>query len=804
MLSVIPPPSRFMTALFAFLVLAVFGLRLQAQDAKGSNDTHYVDDWTHHHVVFSDPGTEQDALDKDWKDRWSHAHDRWLATIHDPRYVNQQRKRNSSGKSFDHSEKDGEGWHSDPWDRGRKGHDGGGDNPPSKSDALKIDWNSPMIAAGEVQPNMFPAKFSFSTTTASCNDFVVYPTGVAGAATAATIAAYSNLYTGGCSGTVPGVSWAFNTGTGYSVTTSPIIVSDATGSQVAFIQSNGGGAQLVLLKWAASPATITTAKGSVSSSSTQVTLTTGITAADIGMQISDTSRACIPANDTIAAFSGTTVTLATATTAGCGTHAGDSLTLTAQSLAVPGVAPTAASAALYRSCTAPCMYTVSLGADDTYSSPYYDYVADDAIFVGDDTGRLHKITGVFYGTTIAEDTGWPVTLNAAALTTSPDYDNTSGYVFVGNTAGVLYSVGTGNVGTTNASIHGTSSDLGDTIIDAPIVDSTAGKVYAFVTTTNGASHTLTGCAVTDFTATITCTGSGSFSSADVGATIASTNGTLNGETITADTSATVATLSATDFAGNITGASITLTDLGSNAVYQFATSFTSGTGTVADIGSGGTGFYLLDGAFDNVYYSSTGGTAGDLWVVGNTGDGGSTGATLYRIPIGAGSAMGTPVAAISGLTDNAAAHEPWPSPITEYCNQTSVGTPCSASAGSTTGGTDYIYFSVDRLETTAGACTNASGQGCLLGYSINTPTSAPTRVGSAEFTTVGSPGCWTTSGISIDNSVPSGTLAGASQIYFIALNGNSAGGPNGQTSASCGTLSTSHTPSAMQESQSAP
>ena len=102
-------------------------------------------------------------------------------------------------------------------------------------------------AAG-VQPNTYPAKFSFSTATASCtSDFVVYPTGAPGATGAANIIAYNNLYTTGCTGTVPSVYWSYNTGTGYAVTTSPTISFD--GSQVAFIQSNGATASLVLLKW---------------------------------------------------------------------------------------------------------------------------------------------------------------------------------------------------------------------------------------------------------------------------------------------------------------------------------------------------------------------------------------------------------------------------------------------------------------------------------------------------------------------------------------------------------------------------
>ena len=121
----------------------------------------------------------------------------------------------------------------------------------------------PAIAAA-VQPNAFPAKYGVSISTANCGgDFVVYPTGQAGATSAATIVAFNQLYSS-CTGS-PSVYWAYNTeGTlaGYSATTSPVLSLD--GSKVAFIQSNGTNAYLVVVKWAAggtltSPATPTSA-----------------------------------------------------------------------------------------------------------------------------------------------------------------------------------------------------------------------------------------------------------------------------------------------------------------------------------------------------------------------------------------------------------------------------------------------------------------------------------------------------------------------------------------------------------------
>jgi hypothetical protein len=90
--------------------------------------------------------------------------------------------------------------------------------------------------------NTFPAKYSFSTTTESCSDYVVFPTGVGG--TNATLIAYNNIYATTCTGTVPTVAWAYNTG-GTSIL-SPVISYD--GTQVAYIQTSSNVASLVILK----------------------------------------------------------------------------------------------------------------------------------------------------------------------------------------------------------------------------------------------------------------------------------------------------------------------------------------------------------------------------------------------------------------------------------------------------------------------------------------------------------------------------------------------------------------------------
>jgi hypothetical protein len=78
---------------------------------------------------------------------------------------------------------------------------------------------------------------------------VVYPTGLEGSSTQASIVAYNNLYSG-CGGTVPSVYWAYNTVEG-TIQSSPVFSID--GTQLAFMQADtSGGSSLVLLKWKAS------------------------------------------------------------------------------------------------------------------------------------------------------------------------------------------------------------------------------------------------------------------------------------------------------------------------------------------------------------------------------------------------------------------------------------------------------------------------------------------------------------------------------------------------------------------------
>lgn len=185
-------------------------------------------DWSHRHLIFSQPGTRQQ-----------------LALVaSDPRYWQQVYRR---GQQLALPIREAlEADHFDAHAAAR----------PTKSRKLKRDWSETMGTGASVGAGNFPAKFSFDSTTANCDsatqpDFVVMSTGLPSSSSQASIVAFDNLYSG-CTGTVPLSYWAYNT-TGSApgtIRTSPALSRD--GSQIAFVQTDGiSAATLVLLKWAA-------------------------------------------------------------------------------------------------------------------------------------------------------------------------------------------------------------------------------------------------------------------------------------------------------------------------------------------------------------------------------------------------------------------------------------------------------------------------------------------------------------------------------------------------------------------------
>jgi hypothetical protein len=349
------------------LGLLGFSVISQAQASLDSQESVPItNDWSHTHVVFSKPATRAQGARVEQDARyWQQLYRRQMAM---PLPSEQVGLSSNSNRAQD--------------------------------------WSENMRTNATVGAGNYPAKFSFSLTTANCGsatqpDFTVYNTGLAGSGTQASIVALDNLYSG-CGGTVPKVYWAYNTGG--TIATSVALSFD--GKQLGFVQTLAGSARLVLLKWAAS---------------------------------------------------------------------------TTQTVGSPGT-PTVVTLASYPTCTAPCAASIPLtdssgtAHDDTTSSLFYVYSQDTA-YVGDSGGWLHQFTGVFKGTPAEVRTGgWPVHVNpltSKALSVAV-HDIASGNTFVGDAGGFLYRVSSAGSVTASGRL-----DYGVGIVQGPIIDPTIGVVYVF-------------------------------------------------------------------------------------------------------------------------------------------------------------------------------------------------------------------------------------------------------------------------------------------------------------------------------------
>ncbi len=211
----------------------------------------YPEDWTHHHVVFSDPGTLHEASGRG-------SFDSWYKTITDPRFAIQRHR------------------------RGEHPHHGQGNQGPQTPPPLDRDWSAPLGGAG-VAPGMYPAKWQFSVSNApTCTDFVVFPVNQAGASgTQPNLVGYQNLYvnaggTGFCPGTAPTILFSYFVGTG-TVQTSPVLGYSA--GQVAYVESIAGGSKFHVLTGAGTGASNGTVAAPVAPG-------TGNTATDVAVTLS--------------------------------------------------------------------------------------------------------------------------------------------------------------------------------------------------------------------------------------------------------------------------------------------------------------------------------------------------------------------------------------------------------------------------------------------------------------------------------------------------------------------------------------
>lgn len=360
--------ARFLRLGVALSGLAVLGWVLTGHASEPAREGMPID-WSHRHVIFSEPSTFEQIAQ----------------VTSDPRYW-QQWYRNNVQRAL-------------PTDANSAGDATAADSLTTEANSAGA-WSESMGSGASVGAGNYPAKYVSHINTASCTDYVVFNTGLAGSATQASVVAYTNLYATGCAAPNPKTYWAYNTGG--TVLTSPAFSQD--GTQVAFVQTNGLLGALVLLKWKAS------------------------------------------ATETVSN---------------------------------PGTMGFVSNAA-YRTCTAPCMTRIFLvdgsgtQINDTTSSAFPDY-NHDVLWVGGALGWLHEISGAFLGTPGEVRTGgFPVQVNNTTSISSPVYDRTSGNVFVGDASGFFYRVSPTGVVTQSGQI-----DHGAGLVAGPVIDSTAEKIYVF-------------------------------------------------------------------------------------------------------------------------------------------------------------------------------------------------------------------------------------------------------------------------------------------------------------------------------------
>lgn len=635
-------------------LVTISSILITGQPASQRSPRHIglPDDWSHHHLVFSNPGTYEQAVARG-------TYGEWLRLQYDTRFILQQMKRNgtSAGGYSPRVEME-------PLTEPRRG--GLPFRPVRRPfTPLKGDWSMDLGSGAKVGPGQSPAKYTFSPiATPDCNiDFVAFNTSLIGTSSQASIVAYNNLYTSGtptpfCSGGSPKVDWAYNTNGG-QIVTSPALSID--GTQLAFVQSTSSVASLVLLKWKnnsssspSGPVSLTTTPKamsgcSTSGSSTTLTCTTGTFASgDVGTAISGTS---IPVGTTITGYtSATKVTLSQAVTVASGS-----------SETVSDFSASVVSPANYRACTLPCMTSIFLSGapNDLNSAPFYDY-GNDVLYVGDNSGKLHKFQNIFVSGAPGEvSSGWPVAVSGNVLT-SPVLDSSSGDVFVADSGGFLYSYDSGGTLTGNSSQLAINGSKG--IVDGPLVDSSAHTVYVFVgqdgsTATGHNCDNSTGCdGVFQFSITSFITSTG-----NTGTLCASADQSTWG----------------------------TGSNCGSESVF----------------GKGSASTVLYDGSFDQLYYNGSG---GNLWTCGATP---TPSAKVNFSPLSGFNQSGTPHLFIANgdntaLTSGASTC----SPVTEIYN--------------TSTSTDWIFLSVTAngsMSACTGPCgysfnvTSTPSSGCSSG-----------------------------------------------------------------------------------------
>jgi hypothetical protein len=121
---------------------------------------------------------------------------------------------------------------------------------------------------------------------------------------------------------------------------------------------------------------------------------------------------------------------------------------------------------------------------DTRSSPWIDYPTDTA-YLATDNGRLWKIHPVFSGTPALAGAPFPIVIHQGngSVMTSPTLDVT-GNIYLGAANGILYSTNVNAATPTVTSLLVGGGATNGGILDAPLLDSVGGSVFA-ISSNNG-------------------------------------------------------------------------------------------------------------------------------------------------------------------------------------------------------------------------------------------------------------------------------------------------------------------------------
>jgi hypothetical protein len=712
--------ARFFRLGGGFVGLVLLGCVLTGEAAKPARRGIAVPtDWTHSHLVFSQPGSVELAM----------------RLQQDPRFA-QQLYRRTQLLRLPSAQREGGGiglWQL----RFRLRRTG--------SKGL---WEESLGADATVGAVNFPAKFSFNSEVANCAsattpDFVVYSTGLAGSATQASLIAYDNLYSG-CDDLNLGTAANFAVLASSTVTNSGDTV--VTGANIGISPGTSltGFPPGVLTppasEYLGDPAA-SQAQADASSAFTYYQGLTGATSISPVLDGLTFTPGLYNASSTLALSAGAVVTLSgsgtyifqigsTLNIAGTvvlsdGAAAGNLIWLVGSSATLEGTAVAAGNIVAYSSITldggasvtgrvialngAVTMIDNAVTTVDTVPSVYWAYNTGGQILTSpvlsldgtqlafaQTTGGIGSLVLLKWAPSAAETVASPAvptSVVAASYSSCPAPCMTT-IVLQGGavanddiTSSVYYDYGgdTAWVGDSRNWLHrfspvfsGTPAEVGApwpvqlqpgdaTALASPVYDSGSGNV--FVGDAGGFFYS---------------------ASAAAGAVTRSSQldhgtGIVSGPLV--DSTAGLAyVFSSNDGSTACAGGPCA-------AVYRFASGFAAGTaGTKATVGaSAATPKSLYEGALDSAYENSTT-AAGNLYVCGNTGGD----PTLYQVHITSGGVLGT-VAAGPILATGATAC----SPVTDFLNSNAAG------------GATEIIFASTQTDGTSAPC---AGGGCIMNF----------------------------------------------------------------------------------------